>query len=456
MASEYDDNSSLLFDFGTGEPNVVNLDEDYDDDSDGTLLGDEFEERFVNPTPDTVFVRAVPSNIDAGFANDLQRLDACSFDGKTYKPGKTVELLDGDFLRISAIIPDHATQLVSFEGIKFRRNKNLGGLLEFKMNEVTMLLVFDENDPRDVYHQSIKAVPLSDVLRIRKLVVTNQLFPTFSFRQVDPNYRSQGRDYIMEYGQLVCRTRQVLVSKNEGYLQVHKDNEADEGYAIDDKEKRCDFRGETIKGGACKEWLTGEESFDRNERARCGNIDPLHHHLPLDTDLHKHRYSFVDVFCGGGGASRGAKAAGFRVDLGCDYDPAAIDTYRRNFYGTRCEAVAVHEFVIALIEDFKVDVLHLSPPCQPFSPIHTRPGRNDELNQATFLAITELINKFKPRIVTLEETFGLTRQVDNMPWFTAMIQMFTKLGFSVRWKVFNLCDFGLPQPRKRLIIFASW
>lgn len=109
MASEYDDNSSLLFDFGTGEPNVVNLDEDYDNESDGTLLGDEFEERFVNPTPDTVSVRAVPSSTGAGFANDLQRLDAWSFDGKTYKPGKIVELLDGDFLRITAIVPDYAT-----------------------------------------------------------------------------------------------------------------------------------------------------------------------------------------------------------------------------------------------------------------------------------------------------------------------------------------------------------
>jgi len=339
-------------------------------------------------------------------------------------------------------------------GIKFRRNKDLGGLLEFKMNEVTMLQESNENDP-NVYHQSVKTVPLSDVLRIRKLVVTNQHFPNVSFRQADPNFGSQGKDFIMQNGQLVCRTRQLLVSKNEGYIQVHKDHEADEGYAIDDEEIRRNFREETIKGGACKEWLTGEESFDRNERARCGDIDPRYDHSSA-TDLSKPRYKFADAFCGAGGASRGAKAAGLRVDWGFDYDPAAIDSYRRNFYGTRCEAVAVHEFVTVLTEDFRVDVLHLSPPCQPFSPMHTRPGQNDELNQATFSAVTELINKVKPRIVTLEETFGLTRQVDTLPWFTAMIQMFTKLGFSVRWKVFNLCDFGLPQPRKRLIIFASW
>lgn len=47
MASEYDDNSSLLFDFGTGEPNIINLDKHYDDDSDGTLLGNNFKEDAV-------------------------------------------------------------------------------------------------------------------------------------------------------------------------------------------------------------------------------------------------------------------------------------------------------------------------------------------------------------------------------------------------------------------------
>jgi hypothetical protein len=75
MASEHDDNSSLLFDFGTGEPNIVDLDLDYNDDSDGTLLGDDFEDRFVNPTPEIIFTRIAPS---AGFLDDIQRLDTWS------------------------------------------------------------------------------------------------------------------------------------------------------------------------------------------------------------------------------------------------------------------------------------------------------------------------------------------------------------------------------------------
>jgi DNA (cytosine-5)-methyltransferase 1 len=152
----------------------------------------------------------------------------------------------------------------------------------------------------------------------------------------------------------------------------------------------------------------------------------------------------------------GAKGAGFHVEWGFDFDPAAIDSYKRNFYMARCEATAAHEFVTVLTDEFKVDILHLSPPCQPFSPIHVWEGRNDEMNEATFLAVGDIVKKAKPRIVTLEKTFGLTSKIDKMPWFKNMIAMFTKLGFSVRWKVFNLADFGLPQARKRLFVFASW
>lgn len=460
MASDRNEIDSLLFEFGFGEANVVNLNEDYEDGSDGTLLGDEFEERFVRPTPDVIFVRETRTNEphhDNG-QDGKEILESYSSGGHTFKSGKTVELGDGDFLRISAVIHELLTDVISFQGLLFRRNRELRGLLPLKMNEVTMLLSFDEHDPRDLYHQSLVIVSLDEVVRLRELVLANLPFPGHSFREIDPTWQRQGQDFVVNHGRLVCRTQQLLVSKNEGSIQVLRFNDIDKGYGQEDERLRHRFRGETKKGGACKHWLEGERSFDRNERARCGGIDLLqfHRQIRLNSDQDKPRYSFADGFCGAGGASRGAKETGLRVEWGFDYDPAAIDSYKRNFYGTRCEQIPVHEFVTILTENFKVDILHLSPPCQPFSLAHAKPGKNDELNQATFLAIEEVLVKIKPRIVTLEETFGLTAKVDALPWFGAMVQMFTKLGFSIRWKVFNLCDFGLPQPRKRLFIFASW
>ena len=467
MASSANDASSLLFDFGNGVSNTVNFDENYDEESDGTLLGEDFEEQFVRPTPDQAFNRSEPI---ASAMENQRRLDSFSSNGRTYRPGKTVELVDGDFLRITAILPHRNPQAVLLEGLRFRRNKQLEGLLEFKRNEVTMLLNMDDEDARDIYHQSIHTVELAEVVRMRELVKTNQLFPALSYRESDPGLRSQSKDYVMQFGRIVCRTKLVQANKNQGCLQFLEEAETDERCAGDPHQLRCDFRGETEKGGSCPRWLNGEEEFDEVERERSRNIDILRFHHDLQptttarsmTDLtgdgldKSRRYTLGDAFCGAGGASRGAKAAGLRIDWGFDFDPAAIDSYRKNFHRARCEAIAAHDFVTVINEDFQVDILHLSPPCQTFSPYHVHTGKNDELNQATFFAIEGLLMQIKPRIVTLEETFGLTTLLKHQEWFRSMIQTFSRLGFSVRWKVFKLCDFGLPQPRKRLFLLASW
>ncbi|KAL6716754.1 hypothetical protein ACLMJK_006322 [Lecanora helva] len=458
MAPRFDDVDSISFTFANGPSNMVNLDDQYDEDSDDTLLGDEFEEYFVRLTPDPIFRRSKAPSVEG----HTQRLVTLSHQGQTYRPGKTVELRDGDFLRIDTITLVGGS--VSLQGIIFRRNKLLDGLLEFKRNEVTMLISEDENDERDIYQQSRQTIQLTEVIRIRKLVKTNAPFPLHSYREADAG---QDKDYILHHGRLVCRTKLIADSKNKGYLAVLLDTETDSGYRVNPKQMRLDFRGETEKGGICSDWLTGEKEFDDAERMRSGSIDILGFHryeiqraesvvdLTVDRASNPRRYTLGDAFCGAGGVSRGAKAASFRVDWGFDFDPAAIESYRKNFHRARCEAIAAHDFVTIITENFKVDVLHMSPPCQTFSPYHVHNGRNDELNQATFFAIEELLKKTKPRIVTLEETYGLTAMVKHQAWFRAMIQVFAKLGFSVRWKVVRLCDYGLPGPRRRLVLFAS-
>ena len=395
-----------------------------------------------------------------GFQDSHQRLQTYSHDGRTLKPGKTVEVADGTFLRITAILKDRRTAQISLTGFRFERAVSLDGLLEFKGNEVAMISKLDKNDRRDILEQSTEVVQLADVIRIRELVKTNQQFPSLSFRETDPESQRLSKNYIRNHGRLVCRWNYMKMNKNDGFLTMVTEAESDEGCSVPQRCLRERYRGSTIKGGDCAGWLDTEEAFDRKERMRCFFVDPLNFH-PRSTDVlnnrrHQRRYTFGDGFCGCGGASRGAYGAGLRVEWGFDHDPHAIATYYANFPHARCEGIAANDFVTAIHEEYKVDILHLSPPCQTFSPAKTRPGPNDESNEATFLAIEELLKKARPRIVTLEETFGLTRTLDNLTWFSAMIQMFTKLGFSVRWKVFNMQEFGLPQPRRRLLLFASW
>lgn len=167
----------------------------------------------------------------------------------------------------------------------------------------------------------------------------------------------------------------------------------------------------------------------------------------------KHRYTVGDCFCGAGGFSRGAVNAGLRVEWGFDFNLPACLTYVLNFFGTPIYNVWANEFAAAP-GDHKVDICHMSPPCQFFSDAHTIMGKDDEMNTASLFAIFNLLEKVRPRIVTLEQTSGLIRR--HPIFFNAVINMFTTRGFSVRWRVMNCADFGLPQRRMRLFIIASW
>ncbi|MDI1490875.1 MAG: hypothetical protein OHK93_002080 [Ramalina farinacea] len=414
--------------------------------------------------------------------------------GSTLKAGKNVELKDGDFLRITELLQEVATDKVFLKGHRFRRNVYLKGLLELKRNELHQLVrQRTESDLSDHSSKNIWFVHLTDVVRVRDLIKTNMLWPAENYKEVEQNYKNFEDQYQKDHLRLVCRWKYCEINAKQGVIQRLSKNECDIVHSVADSVLRRTFRGDTIEFGRCDTWLPGEKDFDDAERVRTHHKDPLDFYsgspmalIDLTIDDSDRRYTFGDGFCCSGGTSRGAKGAGLRVAWGFDHDMPAIYSYRKNFAHTDCWAVDAHHFVAMFDEDdndhndaadndavenhaadnnaahkarqkptAKVDILHLSPPCQTFSPAHTREGQHDEQNSASFFALEEVLKITKPRIVTVEETFGLTRTVENMPYFRSMIQTFTRLGFSVRWRVLNLKDFGLPQPRKRLFIIAS-
>ncbi|KAI9716785.1 MAG: hypothetical protein M1812_005125 [Candelaria pacifica] len=165
------------------------------------------------------------------------------------------------------------------------------------------------------------------------------------------------------------------------------------------------------------------------------------------------RYTFGDAFCGAGGASRGAKMAGLRVAWGNDFDTAAINSYQLNFHGTYCYAMWAHDFINEINDEHIVDILHISPPCQVFSPAHTTPGKDDEMNTQTFFACQELLRRAKPRLATMENTFGLIQ--NHREYLATAVCFFTSLGYSVRWKISNFAEYGLPQARRRAFFIAA-
>ena len=447
-------------------PNIINLDSDDGNSGDTTLLPDRIVERrrpvFNNRQKrrrrriDALRfrhqTRTAHSFSAESFLDNTRQLPRYSSDGRTLKLGATVEMRDGAFLRIKTILEDRQTGEISLKGLRFQRNLDLKGLLELKLNEVVLMM---EHDPDHHF------VNLAAVVRIRELIMTNQQYPALSFREIDPNSAALSVEYKSAHCRLTCRWKYLETSKDKGVLEKLIDAESDKGCSISQSELRSTFRGRTIKGGMSPGWLEEEIAFEQVQQGRSRNVGPIR--LRTDPAInqttsrkHERRYTLGDAFCGGGGVSSGAQMAGFRVEEAFDNNPDCVTTHRLNFPHALCHCVSAYDFATSVNESHKYDHLHMSPPCPPFSPLHTRPFPNDEQNQAAFLAVEMLLKKTTPRTVTLEETFGITRTEENLWWFRALIQSLTRLGFSVRWNVFNFLDNGLPQPRRRLIIFASW
>ncbi|MCJ1283135.1 hypothetical protein MMC26_002462 [Xylographa opegraphella] len=188
-------------------------------------------------------------------------------------------------------------------------------------------------------------------------------------------------------------------------------------------------------------------------RAQPGIFDRLNTVNTHRPDRRPQTYTFGDGFCGCGGVSRGATIAGLSLQWAFDFESQMCTSYTSNFPDTPVFCSDAFDFATGRFVNVKVDILHLSPPCQFFSPAHTTAGANDEINTAASFVIGELVKRVMPRVVTLENTLGLEQR--HHVYLHAVIQQFTVLGFSVRWKIIDLRDYGVPQSRRRLIIIAA-
>ncbi|MCJ1440235.1 MAG: hypothetical protein MMC23_000718 [Stictis urceolatum] len=167
------------------------------------------------------------------------------------------------------------------------------------------------------------------------------------------------------------------------------------------------------------------------------------------------RYTFGDYFAGFGGASRAAVMAGLHVKYAVEREAAPCNSYMRNFPGTKLAHTDVVEFVTNINYGKRAEIVHLSPPCQPFSRCHTHVSKNDHENRKPVHFIERVLHEAKPRGVTLENADGLCIIRKHLGFFRSILRQFAALGYSVEARVVNLAQYGLAQSRRRLIIVAT-
>lgn len=174
------------------------------------------------------------------------------------------------------------------------------------------------------------------------------------------------------------------------------------------------------------------------------------HELPQHAPI-----NVFEGFAGYGGATFGLRRAGIHHNVigYSEVDNDAIDLYHYNFpdipnFGD----ITQLDPNDPTFPDF--DLFTGGFPCQPFSTVGKRQGVEDERGRGTLFGdIIRICEIKQPRYILLENVKGLlTGKMKST--FKIILDELHRIGYDTRYAVLNSKDYGIPQTRERLWIFA--
>lgn len=174
----------------------------------------------------------------------------------------------------------------------------------------------------------------------------------------------------------------------------------------------------------------------------------------------KSKMTFVDLFCGAGGLSKGLEMSGLEGICGLDWFKEACMTYNRNFD---------HPFVNGDIKDPETkqkfydtvkEQLHGRPlsivaggfPCQGFSMAGNRIV--DDPRNSLYLELIEIVKHLQPEFVICENVKGLRSMLDGKVE-QKILEDFRAIGYQMNVTTLCAADYYTPQKRERVIFIGN-
>ena len=170
--------------------------------------------------------------------------------------------------------------------------------------------------------------------------------------------------------------------------------------------------------------------------------------------------TFVDLFCGAGGLSKGLEMSGLEGICGLDWFNEACMTYNRNFK---------HPFINGDIKDpenkkkfydtvrQQLNGRHLSIvaggfPCQGFSMAGNRIV--DDPRNSLYKELIEIVQELQPDFVICENVKGLRTMLDGLVE-KKILSDFEDIGYSMNVTTLCAADYYTPQKRERVIFIGN-
>ncbi|MCM8731573.1 DNA cytosine methyltransferase [Hephaestia sp. GCM10023244] len=160
----------------------------------------------------------------------------------------------------------------------------------------------------------------------------------------------------------------------------------------------------------------------------------------------------LDIFCGAGGSSAGARAAGIEMRGGIDMDPVATRTYADNFNSAHVVTSRLEDINLAALrrQIGTIDLLLASPECTNHTCAKGSAPRSEE-SRATAMTVVEYARTFRPRWLVLENV------VHMRPWsrYGELKRELELLGYNIGEQILDSKDYGVAQSRRRLFIVGD-
>ena len=179
-------------------------------------------------------------------------------------------------------------------------------------------------------------------------------------------------------------------------------------------------------------------------------------------------FEVIDLFAGCGGLSHGFRESGFKISAHLEIDQNCCETLEENSDTNELiinADIMEHE---SYLENLKssingdLDGIIGGPPCQAYSIASRNKDENkmdEDPRNFLFESFNFLLDELKPNFFIFENVVGmLSAKPFGIDVCDQIYQAFQKSNYSVksdfRECVFDMSEFGIPQKRKRVILFG--
>lgn len=185
------------------------------------------------------------------------------------------------------------------------------------------------------------------------------------------------------------------------------------------------------------------------------------------------QFSFIDLFAGCGGLSEGFYRKGFNALAHVEIDKYACETLRKRMsfyeYKNAEDAVIEHDItdehildvIDGVVRNRKVDIIIGGPPCQAYSTAgraRDPEGMKNDPRNFLFESYVKVLEHYMPKLFVFENVTGLLSA--NVQGKQIIDEVLSALGRNYKLVtdteriVLNAVNYGVPQIRKRVIIFG--